>query len=234
MPAAPLWQLDGSVAKLSVASSIAASIDVTRPSRGLQWLSDRSAADPCNILGVVLGGKEPMDSAGIDVFARGRDLVATYAEQPPRHVRAQVYWRCLTPEEFAPDHASSIVAAFDLILSVNTSVLDEDPQSTVHSSVSCPTEILNAGKTPGCFLVRTRDSNQSYVEMVHPIDYQQSEASSGERQAQIVHRLFAQRLEKGVILRARIRGAVIACERDEATAIAGFQCFSAAEPPLTV
>ena len=36
--------------------------------------------------------------------------------------------------------------------------------------------------------------------------------------SELIHHLFQQRLEKGVILRQRIRAAIVACKHDEAVA----------------
>lgn len=231
------WQLEGHVAKLS-AAGCEISVDIARPSSGLCWRQNSTLpVDAFHILCVELESHEAIEAASVDAFTRGRDLVATYAERPPRHVRAQVYWRSLSAEEFAPDHSSSISAAFDLILSVNTSVLDEDPQSIVRSSIASAAEIVNVGKAPGCFLARLGGAKLSYVEMVHPTDYEQSEAfldDSASPRAQFSHRLFAQRLEKGVILRARVRAALVERRNDEVIALAAYQHFAAAEPPLTV
>jgi hypothetical protein len=262
---AAFWQLDGHVAKLAIAEG-EVSVDVTRPSLGLVWTAyGRSAPQPngLKILKVAISDQKPLDAASVDVFVRGCDLVATYAESPPRHVRAQIYWRQLSPAEFAPTEASHVIGAFDLILSVNTSVLDDDPHSVVRSSIPSAGEILNVrcseenlyrlapvaelcrtvpdpslfGGPTGCYLVRIVGASRSYVEMVHPADYQHSGATiseSGSPGAKLSHSLFAQRLEKGVILRARVRAAMVEREGDETIALAAFQHFSASEPPLTV
>lgn len=262
MPAST-WRLDGSVATLSVAGH-EISVDARQPSRGLSWRTPASSSRILNVLGVVFGDQEPLDEAGVETFTRGCDLVATYSERPPRHLRAQIYWRSLTPNQFTPAAALPIHGGFDLILSVNTSVLDEDPQSSVRSIVSPAVEVLDlradasrqlfaeplrkvglpvstqTGRTAsspvGCFIVRTAGSSLSYVEMVHPTDYQQSDVLTGDGappRVQLAHTLFSQRLEKGVILRARVRCALVERKHDEAAAIAGYRHFSAAEPPLT-
>jgi hypothetical protein len=233
-----VWQLESHVAKLAV-DGFWISVDVAEPNKGLSIArSAESLVDAEQILCVELGNCDPLDAARVDAFVRGRDLVVTYAERPPRHVRAQVYWRNISPEEFAPGLQQNIAVAFDLILSVNTSLLDEDPQSMVRSSVASASEIVNVRTAPGCFIIRTGGEGlQSYVEMVHPADYQESRAfidDSAPPRAQLAHKLFAQRLEKGVILRARVRAALVDGPSDEVVALAAFQHFAAAEPPLTV
>jgi hypothetical protein len=223
----------------------------------------------------------------VDSYVRGADLVATYEESPPRQLRAQCYWRHLLPEQFATGFKSGVVAAFDLILSVNTSLLANNPHSDVQSTIFGATEVISlrrdqrqaivaeplalngqsvsishesseiaAGGT-GAFIVRWNGeksnsavANRSWIQMVHPSDFCRASAgavgdlstaaaASADRSTsptgvQIVHDLFHQSLEKGVILRARVRGAIVDRQQDEAIAIAAYQQFAAAEPPLTV
>jgi hypothetical protein len=45
--------------------------------------------------------------------------------------------------------------------------------------------------------------------------------------------LFSQQLEKGVILRARVRGTWLPADRDESLAAASYRNFAALDPPLT-
>ena len=66
--------------------------------------------------------------------------------------------------------------------------------------------------------------------MVHPVDFGGAKVSTGT----ISHHLFQQRLEKGVILRARVRAAILHRKNDLATAQAAYERFAGAEPPLTV
>src|SRR5262245_18685727 len=107
---AAFWQLDGHVARFAVAGC-EISVDVAQPSRGLLCQRKFAASTATiNFLGVELGNRELPDSAKVDVFVRGRDLVATYAEHPPQQVRAQIYWRILEADEFAPGYAPSISA----------------------------------------------------------------------------------------------------------------------------
>ena len=145
----------------------------------------------------------------------------------------------------------------DLIASVQTSFLDSDPSLTVHSLVPArevvqlveveagrvePIEwnsaeqhrLAAAGEIP-CFIFRLAGSQSSYVEMVHPADFNEStlrRSPSGE--TELSHRLFAGRLEKGVILRSRIRAIFVPRDSDAALARACYADFAAAEPVLTV
>jgi hypothetical protein len=100
--------------------------------------------------------------------------------------------------------------------------------------------IVRGKANTGCFVARAGDL--SWVEMVHPSDFcgstiniavgSSSEAATS--QVGFAHKLFEQRLEKGVILRARVRGALVQQSGDVDVALAAYERFSASEPPLTV
>ena len=136
----------------------------------------------------------------IDGYVRGSDLVATYEGAAPHALRLQAYWRAIAPGDFSPQLAADVLAAFDLIVSVNTSLLDDDPQSAVCGKLlgaAAPTEFRH-----GAFAVRIGDPNLSWLEMVHPSDYCHSAAEQvAPDGVGIRHELFRRRLEKGVILR---------------------------------
>jgi len=264
------WQLNGNSAAL-VADGWSAAVDLRAPQQGLSikllGLTGNQAV--ARILGVDFGEASPVDSARIDAYVRGTDLVATYGEAPPLRLRSQIYWRLLSAAEFAPNLAAHVTFAFELVLSSNTSLLDSDPQSSVHSQILLAEHVnqllkdraefhaaklgqATAGelkhsetispqtKGTGCLFIEIKGTPYSYVEMVHPNDFQSSsvtltsaaEPSSGE--ASIENQVFHTHLEKGVILRARVRAALVSREKDEAIAIAAYRHFAKAEPPLTV
>jgi hypothetical protein len=265
------WQLEGNTARL-IAAAWNALIDLARPEQGITLCL--SGADqtmlPLQMLGVAFGDRQPAEPAQIDAYVRCSDLVVTYDESTRQHLRTQIYWRSIPASEFAAGFAEHIIAAFDLILSSNTSLLDSDPQSSVRSLVCSAGQVLhlkqfdtsglraqqiaplstagNSGRgvtvTPtnnntGCFITRLESVPFSYVEMVHPADFCRSTVTfanalqTGASDAVIQHHLFQRRLEKGVILRARVRSALVARQQDEAAAQAAYQHFAAAEPPLT-
>ncbi|HEY2827022.1 MAG TPA: hypothetical protein VGJ04_05420 [Pirellulales bacterium] len=95
-------------------------------------------------------------------------------------------------------------------------------------------------RAAGCFITRLDGVPYSYVEMVHPADFHRSTLTltksrqTDETSSLIKHQLFHERLEKGVILRARLRAALVDSQQDEAAALAAYNHFAAAEPPLTV
>lgn len=265
------WQLAGNSAALA-ADGWSAAVDLRNPQQGLSiklpGLTGNQAA--ARILGVDFGEASPVDPARIDAYVRGTDLVATYGETPSLRLRSQIYWRWLPAAEFTPDLAEHVAVAFELVLSSNTSLLDSDPQSSVHTQVffagranqlikdqrdglaaarlgqATPntlkhTETISPQtKGTGCLFIDIGGTPYSYVELVHPSDFQSSTVTltsaedPSSSKASIEHQVFHTRLEKGVILRARIRAGLVAREKDEAIAVAAYHHFAKAEPPLTV
>jgi hypothetical protein len=72
--------------------------------------------------------------------------------------------------------------------------------------------------------------------MVHPADFQHDELlrnSVQQQAAYLRHRLFPEPLEKGVILRARVRGVFVPRDGDTQIAAECFDAFAATEPPLS-
>ena len=83
---------------------------------------------------------------------------------------------------------------------------------------------------PGCLVYRLAGRPCSYVEMVHPVDFRQGvvRRSGGSQAAvEVAYRLFPDSLEKGVILRARLRGLLIARQDDAPRAAALYAAFAA-------
>ncbi|HZZ26635.1 MAG TPA: hypothetical protein VFE46_01405 [Pirellulales bacterium] len=278
-----VWQLAANSARITC-PAWNATLDLQHPDRGLMLrlansggnLESSKASSPLQILAAKFGNEEPLVPAHIDAYVRGNDLIASYDAAGSQQIRVQIYWRCLTPAEFAPAAADQVLAAFDLIFSMNTSLLDSEPKSQVRSVFSSECAMLHlkpsaskkfhpeqiqlpvastateqglvftaANQATGCFMVRREACPFSYVEMVHPNDFYRSSivASSLPSPSQrppaetnriaIEHNLFPLRLEKGVILKARVRSAVISRQQDEATVVAAYQQFLSTELPLT-
>jgi hypothetical protein len=112
---------------------------------------------------------------------------------------------------------------------------------------SCPQLVLKAGGGPCCLVFRMPEAPFSYAEMTPPADFQgacvvplsekcEKTEESGKSESpaivEVRHRLFAERLEKGVILRARVRGVVVDRTEDLRSACACYSAFAAADPPL--
>jgi len=70
--------------------------------------------------------------------------------------------------------------------------------------------------------------------MVHPLDCPDDQIRCPAEGApfELTHRLFARPLEKGVILRSRVRGLWVTRDRDVSVAAESYRRFAVSEPPL--
>ncbi len=180
----------------------------------------------------------------VEAYVRGNDLIATYEQHADRPLRAQIYWRALHPPQLAADGAKvNLLGGLELVVSVQTSLLDVDPSVNV---VSCATSLAHVpwnaaqqafveGSPAGHSVLVQLGAQLWYLEMIHPRDASRPVASQTNDQVRIQHHLFAQRLEKGVILRSRIRGLLMRGEQSPvfAAATSLYDQFAASEPPLT-
>jgi hypothetical protein len=241
------WNLKDFEARLAL-GGLAGQIDVRYPFDGLAAMFGGANLRLFRI-------ELPPPSADVkdqspECYVRGQDLVSIYLQDDKRKIRGQVYWRAL---ECGPNRAPGI----DLIVSVQTSLLDSDPTLNVRSNVPAR-EVLGVrslerattnditprggdsrtvsmrSPMPACWLFRLTVEETTYVEMVHPHDFVYSmlkESAPGE----IEHstQLFSGSLEKGVILRSRLRGVLVPRTGDVAAAVACYREFAASEPPLT-
>ena len=235
-----LWQLTDSIATLE-SNDLRARLDLKRPRAGLQFKRMRKDSRlEFNIFGIAQEAVQSTDVVKLDAYVRGRDLVALYDESQPDHLRTQAYWRVLSASDLSASCTpESVITAFDLILSVNTNLLDSDPQVTVQSTVPSKGLVshldVGSAREASAVLVRLADENLNYLEIVHPTDACRSWIDeSGPAHTQINHLLFQRRLEKGVILRARIRAAIVVSEEAEKLAAEVYEHFAASEPPLAV
>jgi hypothetical protein len=243
------WQLQEHQAHLSL-GELSGAIDLRAPSQGLKL---RRRSELVTALAVELPTLADAQAAsGLEAWVRGTDLVATYSERQDRHRRGQVYLRA---QNYL--HAGSAYPLIELIASVQTSLLDSDPTLNVRSHIAARdvlriSDIEMSRASPiewndreqhfhampeaiACFIFRLADGQSSYIEMVHPADFNQSvlrKLPGGE--TELSHRLFAGRLEKGVILRSRVRAIFVPSENDLALASACYADFAASEPVLTV
>jgi hypothetical protein len=140
----------------------------------------------------------------------------------------------------------------DCLVSVQTSLLESASRLAVHSHLP-PGEVLRPGRGagdalqplpvgrselrradgPGWVLLRPDGAGVSYAEMIHPDDFTFDDLAPDDGGLRLVHRLFGGELEKGVILRARLRGAILPREADGQSARAAYEDLLRAPPPLT-
>ena len=87
------------------------------------------------ILGVDLGGAGTSPAGALatevsEVYGRGRDLVASYGQTSGRPLAVQIYWRSVDIAARLPD-----CQAVDLQVSVQTSLLDSNPELATTSTL---------------------------------------------------------------------------------------------------
>jgi len=256
--AACAWQLDDTRAQTSLGTAGLATVELLQPDRGVQFSLPStvtpttvtpSTAAALHILGVEL--EQPLDrSTLLDSYPRVDDLVATYAATATRPHRVQAYWK----RQF--ELPAGVAAVIDLQLLTQTDLLDSDPRRTVVSRLSgcevfklqrsttsptlSPVECSQRSTTTlgrdaalACCLFRWPGSAMSYVEMVHPLDFYQVELRMVGNELQTTHHLFVDWLEKGVILRSRLRGALVERQNDVSLALDLYQQLCDSPPPLT-
>jgi hypothetical protein len=203
MTTTPSWTITGLRAERADAK-----LDLASPEAGL-LLPDSGD----RLLGIDLAATPDQPLAPSDLWVRGDDLVAVYEPADPRQLRATALWRRL----------SAAQPAWDLVISAQTSLLESDSRLAVVSDLatgkiawgrweqgsidwmplapgnSCPTEAQ-------CLLIER--SGDAVVLAVHPADARRIELTRGDRRLRIVCRLFPAEIEKGVLLRSRVRAAV--------------------------
>ena len=86
-------------------------------------------------------------------------------------------------------------------------------------------------------MIRLENAGLSYAQMIHPRDAREttlrSASETGPQTVELRHQLFAQRLEKGVILRATALGVLLDRANDCAAAALHYAAFLAEQLPLT-
>jgi len=182
-------------------------------------------------------------------YVRGCDFVATYAKSTEFPVAPQFYWR-------AALHESLAAVQIQMILSVQTDLLDSHPEASVNSfalesrlfhastlraeafrevaAVTPPAPVDHNASREHLFVFRNESFGLSYAQMVHPTDFVTAEIHSNASHPWLVDStLFPEFLEKGVIRRARISGWFLPAENDLAAAVQLAKQFVEEPLPLT-
>ncbi len=233
------WRLHESRAQCTPYRDLNGEVNLQQPERGVQC---RVGASAVNLLGVEL--EIPLATGTLaDGYERVGDLVATYLPTAARPHRVQIYWQ--QPGTTLP----GVRGLFDLQVLTQTDLLDSDPRRSTISElptgevfqlgesremlvdVKQPTSRLSDPTLPGV-LVRPDAADWSYVEFVHPLDFHATDLRTSGDRLQIRQALFVYFLEKGVILRSRVRGAIVDRRHDLDTARALYQQLCGAAPPL--
>jgi len=246
------WKIEGFSAGVET-TDFSATVNLSRPDLGLTNVRLRNAAlSEARLLAIVsLTPRQNGDSTLSEHYIRGADLVARYAETSGRDLSCQVYWQPLGGDEIPG-------VGIDVLISTQTSVLDSDPDTVVSSDL--PVEAAyrladhEAGRfeplsvsanesrnavpdgVAGLFLFRLPGNRFSYAQMVHPTDFLGADLvapTGGTGATRLNCHLFRERLEKGVIRRARVRAVFLPREDDQPAALRCYNDLLAASPRLT-
>jgi hypothetical protein len=239
------WKLDHCRAQLEL-ERLTGAIDLTRPADGItELVGPQGPMVAARLLGVAIPGFVAGErDALIECYQRGPTLAVAYRESARWPARLDAQWRLIS----LPAGAMAI----DLILSVRTYSLSCQPTLSVFTAIRsdevvavdlegrrCGLQITEDGwtslGTPATCCLVFRRPEMSYAQMVHPGDFSRDELlCPAERivPQQYRHQLFPQPLEKGVIVRTRIRGVLLPRDEDLCLAAIAAQQFAAEEPPL--
>jgi len=245
-----MWQLADYSASLSL-PSFAAQVNVLEPWRGLlapKWFNT-DLPSLVSVLQVDARELIAPNRLPLDVYERGPDIVATYAPSEGRNVQTQIYWRATEPQCGGP------AAGVELIISAQTHLLDSRPGLSTTSTLPAGSVFqltddaaqleelsfdgtmkhdFSPAQRTTLFLFRPWGATFSYVEMIHPTDFAGASIElRGENLFRLTNHLFPERLEKGVIRRARVFGVFLSQVSDLRCAMAAYREFSDEPLPLT-
>ena len=249
-----MWLLENNIARLDT-KELSAKVDILRPGDGIHDLVVWHFELPGTRLLRVLNPLHERDQEQLfESYARGRDLIATYSPTSDCPVRPQIYWRVCDFQT-----KSSNCAGWEFIVSMQTSLLDSDVSVTVATDLDVdevwrlsnihrgefekieerdPTgQQIDPCNGTSVVLFRTTQPELSYVEIVHPAEFQDGKLFSDTTQDTRVtwnRKLFRnERLEKGVIRRSRMWGFFVPRQRDLQSAFDRWQELQRISPPLT-
>ena len=244
---APSWQLTDQQAILQNRDG-ATAFDIHRPECGI--LLPASLRKDNRLFAIWSAQVDSQRlTADSDANVRRGDLMTTYGRRGSLPFLLQADWRSVTCA------SDAFVWGLELVLSTQTF----QPQQ--HVQISCKslvggTQILCLGNngpsdfqsldpardsvvlTPdsysGCVVFREEKSPQSYIEMIHPLDFN---ASCIQRHQDtplwsLKHSVLDRVLEKGVIFRNRFQGIIAPRERDLEIASCVYQNFCESRLPL--
>jgi len=247
------WSLQGTIGVLN-AGALAGRLDVARPHAGLHHAAFDYEREAC----LLFCTRRSFESSGADAtwplpvadsYVRGNDLVAAYRPTDDWPYSPQLYWQAKTLQS-----VDGVLASLSHLVSVQTHLLDTYPKITVASQVPSSevlyialgeggqadvepadraTTITPTGSTC-CVLRRLLAAPFSYVEIVSAADVRNIVFPAGAKgRMDAEWRVFADFLEKGVIRRARIHGALLPRENDIELAVECCRAMEHSPLPLT-
>jgi len=237
---AAAWTIEGLVARQACdafatrSGTPAASIRLDRPAAGIGFGAVETPW-PTSLLGLVLDpAAERAAGERIDVipptdrWVRNEDVVAVYEPQDPRSLKATAMWRRWPT-------GSPAVAAWELVVSCQTSLLASDATVMVRSLVPAG-DIISP--TAAAALARPA-SGLSILMATHPLEARRlairPDSVDGPAPAPVAIEchLFPSVVEKGVLLRGRVLAAIGPRENDAEWSAGLLDRFAASPPPLT-
>jgi hypothetical protein len=192
--------LQGTHARLAC-GALLAELDVERPTRGLHNLTLSVEKLDGWLMGVTVAGDRVDGDAPwqvTDVYARGRDLVATYREPQGQPFNLQVYWRVL-------ETVDRQAAALEAIVSIQTREWEAHPHVVLCSALNVDSATLESGG----ILFRSHH-DWAYVEATLPGDFNPATGAASETRGPSSTWTYGNHfMERGVIRRLRLRGAIV-------------------------
>ena len=234
---APSWQLNGHRAMTSIAGGTGC-LELKRPEEGFTY---RGPQGEC--LNLFQFGKLQYPPQSIEAYVRKDDLVVNYGGAAVLPFDLQIYWS---------RPCSDLADRLDCVVAAQTDSLNDHSQlSTRTLGTGCveilhlrnrqddalervgPSTTLTPTESTGCLLVRL--GNLSYIELVHPQDFLSLKIDRSHKGSDfsISRPVFDRSLEKGVIVRARVRGILAKPSEDESQFHEAYKAFLADPLPLT-
>jgi hypothetical protein len=217
------WRLEGAKASLT-AGDVSGSLDAARPDLGLHEIRLKGSPRDWRLLNVSVGSREQPPATDshawqlVDCYVRGCDFVATYREPLGQHFNLQLYWRVLEATEAA-------AFTLELIFSVQTRLWEAYPWVSVRSELGAA-RVTQSDDA----LVFETDQGSAYVEIPYPGDFGFADPSDSTGPSWHYGPLF---MERGVIRRLRLRGAIASHQQTHSCVAAMRSSFLAEQPPLT-
>ena len=246
-----MWTITGQQAHLQTLD-LSGTIDLSTPGTGLGQLclaDDRLAHT--QLLGIARNGSTLAASPDQDPYSKDNTLIIHYGDQVDASHHLQVQWRCIPPEP------GLFLGGLELILSFETPSQINLPEWTTMTQVG-QQDILVAGgdseqpwislneipdaadstssaATNGAHMILCRFPEQqlSYLEMTPATESSLAILPATETTRTLWGSRTPDRpLEKGVILRQRVRGVFLPREKDTMLAEKAYAQFQALDPPL--
>ena len=210
------WQRDGDSARVAC-GPLSGAVNVGAPARGIGQLVCRNKPVEGWLLGI------EFDAQPSDVYVRGHDLVVLYRETQERPFSVEVYWRVRS-------RGPGDGVILDAIVSIQTRQWEAYPHISLTSSIST-SEVASVDN--GTQLIRPPAVDWTYAESAADEDYSPQECSDGAALPGTSWTFGEQFMERGVIRRLRVRGAIVPREDDVASAVSIRAALLAERPPLT-